>query len=134
MRSFSSGDYSGRNPFWYWTQGLHDAQVLRAETFEIPFNKARKQYYDCSCLKLHLDSSGALLDRFVKSITFYNCKILVDNSHLGGYQKGSIDGCYWMQDILKYENGKYVLDISLLGRDDFLFRIRFDDAEVERTK
>ncbi len=130
-RVFSSGDHTGQNPPWYWRKGLHDALILRAEAIQLSYDYTQKNPRR-TCLKIYLDASQAMFDTTVASISLYNYKILVDESDNGGYGDG-LDGCYWMQDHLRIENGKYLLEITALGEDDFRYSIRFEDAEVQRT-
>lgn len=126
-RIFHSGDRSGRNPDWYWRSGLHDAEITHVDIQEIPTDFRHR-----NSLILHLDASQAMFDTGVAAIELRNFKILLDESPVGGYPDGGIEGCYWMQDVLTWENGKYILDIALLGEDDFHFIIRFEDAQVHR--
>lgn len=131
IRRFSSGDESGRNPPWYWKNGLHDAEITRIEKLEFDYDYRVKNPVR-NALVLHLDASGAMFDRSVKSIELCNYKILLDESPIGGYPDSGIGGCYWMQDRLKWENGMYILELILLGEDDFRFAIQFQDAVVTR--
>ena len=126
-RVFQSGDHSGKNPDWYWTRGLHDAQVTHVEFKEDPTDFRHR-----NSLVLHLDATQALFDTGIASIELRNYKILLDESPIGGYPEDGIAGCYWMQDVLTWENSKYILDIVLLGEDDFHFRVRFEDALIHR--
>lgn len=131
-RVFSSSDHTGKVPDWYWRKGLHDAHILRTEDILLPFDHTQPN--PCrNCFTIHLDASQAMFDTGVKSISLYNYKVIVDESGIGGYGDG-LDGCYWMQDNLKYENGKYLLDIIALGEDDFHYIIRFEKASIERIK
>ena len=131
MRKYASGDHSGQNPSWYWTRGLHDALILRTEAIDLSYDHAQRNPVR-NCFQIHLDASMAMIDTSIRCIKFFNYKILLDDSSCGGCEDGGIKGCYWMQDILKYENGKYVLELTALGEDDFKFIILFDDAQVER--
>ena len=131
MRKYASGDHSGQNPLWYWTRGLHDALILRTEAIDLSYDHTQRNP-GRNCFQIHLDASRAMFDTSIRCIKFFNYKILLDDSSFGGYEDGGINGCYWMQDILKYENGKYVLELTALGEDDFKFIILFDDAQVER--
>ena len=131
MGKYASGDHSGQNPTWYWTRGLHDALILRTEAIDLSYDHTRRNPVR-SCFQIHLDASTAMFDTSVQCIKLLNYKILLDDSAHGGYEGGGIEGCYWMQDILKFENGKYILEITALGEDDFKFIVRFDDAQVER--
>lgn len=124
-RMFHSGDCSGKNPDWYWPKGLHDSEITHVEIRENP-GDYRNQ------LILHLDTSQAMFDTSITAIELQNFKILLDESPIGGYPDTGIGGCYWMQDVLTWDYGKYILDLILLGEDDFHFRIRFEDARVHR--
>lgn len=126
-RVFHSGDRSGKNPDWYWKKGLHDAQVTHVEIKENPTD-----YRHRNSLILHLDASQAMFDTGITAMELRNYKILLDESSIGGYPDGGIVGCYWMQDVLTWEKGKYILDILLLGEDDFHFIVRFEEALVHR--
>ena len=101
-------------PEWYWKSGLHDAQIIRAA--EIGYRR----------LKLTLDSSGALYDRSVRSITLVNCEILTAPEVL--------DGLWWQSDELQFSDGGYVLNAELADSDGerIPFTVRFSDAQVER--
>ena len=126
-RVFSSGDRSGQNPHWYWRKGLHDAEITHVDIKENPMDFRQR-----TSLILHLDSSQAMFDTNVTAIELRNFKILLDESSFGGYSDSGICGCYWMQDVLTWDKGKYILNIALLGEDDFHFVIRFEDAQVHR--
>lgn len=131
IRKFASGDLSGKHPAWYWKAGLHDAEVIRAELLELDYDYRQRNPLR-NALVLHLDASGALFDKAVTAIELRNYKILLDESSVGGYSDSGIAGCYWMQDILKWEQGNYILEITLLGEDDFRFTVQFEDALVTR--
>ena len=85
-----------------------------------------------SSLILHLDAAQAMFDTGIAAIELRNFKILLDESPVGGYPDGGIEGCYWMQDWLRREKDKFILDITALGKDEFQYSVRFDFAEVER--
>ena len=131
MRSFSSGDRSGRNPSWYWHRGLHDACVTGVEKIEHEYDYRHPKPHRNS-LVLHLDTSEAMFDTGIKSIELQNYKIIRDESEMGGYPESWIEGCYWMQDVLTWEKDKYILELILLGEDDFFFTIQFENAQVNR--
>ena len=130
-RRFSSGNLSGKNPDWYWKAGLHDAQILRTEKMEFEYDYRLRNPIRNSLI-LHLDASQAMFDSRITAIELKNYKILLDESPNGGHPDTGIGGCYWMQDVLTWENGQYILDLILLGEDDFRFRVRFEDALVHR--
>ncbi len=63
MQNMSNNDqYSGQLPAWYWTGGLHDA-VVRSVT--------EKE----NCLEICLDSANGMLERDIRKISLFNCKI-----------------------------------------------------------
>ncbi len=131
VRRFSSGDRSGQDPEWYWKAGLHDAKVIRVDQL-VHDHDYRLAVPHRNSLVIHLNASGALFDTKVTAIVLKNYKILRDDSALGGYPDCGIAGCYWMQDVLSWENGKFKLEIILLGEDDFRFDVQFDEATVYR--
>lgn len=131
MRSFSSGNLTGQDVPWYWTRGLHDARILCTEAKDLPYDFTERHPIR-NCFKIHLYSSGAMFDTSIKCITLFNYKILLDDSDKGGYTDGGLDGCYWMQDILRLDRGKYLLEITALGEDDFRYVIQFESAQVDR--
>lgn len=130
MRAFRSGVDSDEIPLWYWVRGLHDALVLGVETQELPYDVTERKPVR-NCMTIRLDTTEALFDTTVSAIRLFNYKVLRDESEAGGYGEGLKD-CYWMQDRLRFENGKFVLDITALGENDFCYSVRFDFAEVER--
>lgn len=130
MRYFASGDDSGRDPEWYWKRGLHDALILGVEMQELQYDVAQRNPVR-NVLTIRLDAGQALYDTSITAIRLYNYRILTDESDVGGYGQGLTD-CYWMQDRLRWEKGKFLLDIIALGEDDFRYIVRFDFAEVER--
>lgn len=101
-------------PEWYWRTGLHDARILRAA--ETGYRR----------LKLTLDSSGALYDRSVRSITLLDCEILSAPEVL--------DGLWWQSDKLESIGEKFMLTAELTDSDGehISFSVRFSDAVVER--
>ena len=130
MRVFRSGVDSGEIPKWYWLRGLHDALVLAVDTQEFAYDVTQAEPVR-NCMTIRLDAKAALFDTSVTAIHLFNYKVLEDGSESGGYGEG-LTGCYWMQDRLRREKDKFILDITALGEDDFLYSVRFDFAEVER--
>lgn len=131
IRKFASGDFSGQNPSWYWKAGLHDAEIVRVEKLAFDYDYRQKNPLRNSLI-LHLDASQAMFDRAITAIELQNYKILLDESSPGGYSGSGIEGCYWMQDVLKWESGRYILELTLLGEDDFRFTVQFQNAVVTR--
>ena len=109
---------------------VHDALVLGVETQEFAYDVTQAKPVR-NCMTIRLDAKAALFDTSVTAIHLFNYKVLEDGSESGGYGEG-LTGCYWMQDRLRREKEKFILDITALGEDDFLYSVRFDFAEVER--
>ena len=122
MRVFRSGVDSGEIPKWYWLRGLHDALVLAVDTQEFAYDVTQAKPVR-NCMTIRLDAKAALFDTSVTAIRLYNYRVL---------RGAELKGCYWMQDRLRREKDKFILDITALGEDDFLYSVRFDFAEVER--
>ena len=122
MGVYRSGVVSGEVPQWYWLRGLHDALVLGVETQEFAYDVTQRKPVR-NCMTIRLDARGALFDTSVTAIRLYNYKVL---------QGSELKGCHWMQDRLRREKDKFILDITALGKDDFPYSVRFDFAEVER--
>ena len=77
-------------------------------------------------MKLLLDSSQALHDTTIKSITLLNYKVMTSDIEL--------KNCYWLQDVLTFENGKYILNITVTDcRKHDIFTVGFENAIVERS-
>ncbi|MPM91192.1 hypothetical protein SDC9_138319 [bioreactor metagenome] len=119
---YHSGDYSDKQPDWYWVQGLHDSKIINAQYYELDYDYKRKKV-NKNTLCLDIDSSSALSDTTVKSISFINCKF---NSNV------DLSGCIWFADKLFFENEKYRLALTFTDceREDTV-NIIFDIASVE---
>lgn len=104
MCVYTSGDYSNKQPEWYRRNGLHDAKIIAAEFLELdPDYKSWNPVFNS--LTLTMDLKQALYDMTVKKLTFCNCKILTPDI--------KIDGFYWLQDVLTYENDRFALNITV---------------------
>lgn len=108
-------------PDWYWKFGLHDAKItLICEDFE----KGRR------FLDIHIDARGALFEREITRIRFYDYKIIAPED-ISVFENG-----YWMGDSLeKLDSGKYLLkaDVTCNNDKDLVhFEIRFANAETQR--
>ena len=112
MPVYESGNYSGKNPAWYWQYGLHDAKIKSTQTIKDEF-------------VIKLDTSGVVGNRDIKSIAFKNYKIRTSTFETSWH--------WWLQDKLYFENGKFVIDILLTDEDENHkhFVIEFDDAKIE---
>ena len=122
MGVYRSGVDSGEVPQWYWLRGLHDALVLDVDTQEFAYDVMQAKPVR-NCMTIRLDAGGALFDTSVTAIRLYNYRVL---------QGAELKGCHWMQDRLRREKDKFILDITALGKDEFPYSVRFDFAEVER--
>ena len=122
-------------PEWYWVSGLHDACIVGVESFEFPFdyNKfvGEKNKYDRNLFAIKINAKGALYDKTVKGIRFFNYKVLTDQITLIGRKK-----IWWMADKLVDHGDYYTLEIELQDFDsdpeDFTYKIKFERAEVDR--
>lgn len=122
---YHSGDMSTKSPAWYWTGGLHDAQIVSVEQLQLPYDYKERNPIRNS-MKLLLDSSQALHDTTIKSITLLNYKVMTSDIEL--------KNCYWLQDVLTFENGKYILNITVTDcRKHDIFTVGFENAIVERS-
>lgn len=105
------------------------------EAFEFPFDYnrfiGRKNNYDRNLLTLKINAKGAMFDSSVKEIRFFNYKILTEDISLENRNK-----VWWLADRLEKVGEHYTLEIDLQDFDsdpeNFIFKIRFDYAEVER--
>lgn len=113
-------------PDWYWSKGLHDAQIISYQTIELDYDYKQKNPYR-NCLEIKLNPTHALMDNKVSSIKFYNFKC----NNLQGLKDS-----WWMEDELTYNNKKYLLLLTTTKLNGELSKIEifFDSAEVERKK
>ncbi len=112
-------------PAWYWEKGLHDAEILRTEELVFPCDYKHASPKR-TAFKLYLNSKRAIFQNNIKSITLYDYQILSEFE--------SLDGVYWLSDILTEESGRYILEITLLSlfyKNEFVFKISFAHAEAE---
>ena len=127
--------YPDNPPEWYWVNGLRDACIVGAETFEFPYDYNKfngvKNKYNRNLMSLKIDADGALYDSAVKEIRFINYKVLTADISLDNRKK-----VWWLADRLVDHGSYYTLEIDLHDFDsfpeEFTFKIKFDRAEVER--
>ena len=88
-------------PQWYWSKGLHDAELLEARLEE-------------STLTLRLDSRGALMQNDIREIRFYGCRLKTPLP-----QPGRRCHVYWLGDTLTpllYGQWKLNVTFEVLAR------------------
>lgn len=106
---------------WYWTKGLHDADIIDALETNLEYDYTLKNPIR-NCLELIIDSKHAMFETSIKGIKFYNFKILSDLT--------SPKGIWWLKDELKEVDGKFVLTIT--GHQREVFSVRFESIDVVR--
>ena len=130
-----TSSYPDNPPEWYWINGLHDACIVGVEAFEFPFDYSKfvreKNKYDRNLVTLRINAKGALYDKMVKEIRFFNYKILTDDISLEGREK-----VWWLADRLVDYGDYFTLEIDLQDFDsdpeEFTYKIKFERAEVDR--
>ena len=122
-------------PDWYWKGGLHDAGILSVELIDFPFDYQKyvedKYKYDRSLMVLKIDAKGALYDKRVEEIRFYNYEILTPDVSLKNRKS-----LWWLDDRLFEQNNRYILEIDLEDCSSrpkrLTFTVKFERAEVQR--
>lgn len=118
-------------PEWYWESGLHDACIMKVETFEFPFDYSKfvgkKDKHNRNLMTLKIDAEGAMYDTEVTEIRLFNYKILSDIS------PENKEEIWWMADRLEDHGDFYTLEIDLWENyKDYTVKIKFERAEVDR--
>lgn len=122
---YRSENLCEKSPDWYWKNGLHDAEIITVEYVQLAYDYKEKHPIRNS-MKLFLNASQSLYDMNIKSITFFNYKVMTFDFEL--------ENCYWLQDTLSFDNRKYTLNITITdGRSPRIFTVKFDNATVERS-
>ena len=111
-------------PVWYWKNGLHDAVIKNISFVSLNYDFTLKNPIR-NYILIELDSNNALFERSIKSIKFFNAKLLSGINEYCGW--------WWVSDTLEMKKMKYVLEINLAtkGQKDKVI-INFDDDEVAR--
>lgn len=86
---------------WYWSRGLHDANIISAIKKESGYNP------NDNYLALKIDCSGALFETTITEIRFYNFKIKTDN-----FDINSLNGGWWLSDQLSIKGNHYLIDLK----------------------
>ena len=122
-------EFKKKLPAWYWKRGIHDAKILDVWKLENGVDKKRGKYYR-NCLVLSLDSSGAIYERNIKKIIFYNYEVKMSNVPISQLSK-----TWWMTDkIERLSNGNYLLNFEVdpENHERWHFSIEFEYIDVER--
>ncbi len=116
------------HPDWYWSRGLHDAEIKGIHELEFsPDWKASEPRWNC--LELVLDSRGAMFETDIRQINFFNYKILS-----GDPDRLREPHTWWFSDKPETDEKGYRLTVTFESShgDRFELQIRFEEALVER--
>lgn len=121
-------EYYASLPEWYWKHGLHDAEILSVEELDLPFDWKVKNP-PRNCFVMHLNSSGALYECTVKTISLYNYKIKTPEIDLN-----ALDKLWWLRDEITESGGVHTLKIIFEDSSghEYRFVIAFENVVVER--
>ena len=111
-RSELDKEYS-RVPKWYWTYGLHDAEILSFSEMDLPTDwKSKTPRHNC--LEIQFNSAGAMTK--IKKLVFYNYSLKSE------IDIKNVKKPWWMGDRL-----------TCLPDNRFLLEVEIEDAEGERS-
>lgn len=107
-------------PEWYWSHGLHDANILSATI---------KEKNGVPCLVVTLDCDGSLGEQDITEIRFYQCKIKTPCFNLD-----LLTGGWWLWDELFQKDGWYklILEFDTENCNRKTLDFTFHHAEVLR--
>jgi hypothetical protein len=88
-------------PEWYWTHGLHDANIVSVMKKESDWNPRD------NCLILKIDCDGALFETDITEIRFYNYKIKTSD-----FDVNLLNGGWWLSDEVVKKGDHYLLDLK----------------------
>ena len=88
-------------PEWYWTHGLHDANIVSAMKKESDWNPRD------NCLILKIDCNGALFEADITEIRFFNYKIKTID-----FDISLLNGGWWLSDEVVTKGDQYLLDLK----------------------
>lgn len=109
---------------WYWEKGLHDAEVLDIKKINFEYDYTQRKPRR-NMLEIILDTRIALFDNSIKSIRFYNYKIIEGDEN--------IIHSWWIKDEFWVEKGKNNLKIYLRSpKKTCEILISFETIEVVR--
>ena len=116
-------------PAWYWKRGLHDAQILDTSELGDGIDKKRGKRYR-NCLELSLNSSGAIYERDIKKIIFYNYEVKMADASVSALSK-----TWWMTDTIEQlPSGNYLLNFEVSPQNGVnrCYSIEFEFIDVEK--
>ena len=112
-------------PNWYWKNGLHDAVIETISLEQLNYDYTQRVPIR-NYLSIKLNAQNALFDVSVKEIKLYNAKVMSDAFDYSGY--------WWVNDSLKIQNEKYVLNIQIANiKKEETIIVIIDNAEVFRS-
>lgn len=117
-------------PDWYWKNGLHDALIKSVNEIQRPDKRLRAG--DRNLLEIKLDCSGAMFERDIKEIDFYNYSVTSGN-YKSLFNVSS--DCWWLEDAPSaLADGRYSLRLVVTKTDDerIIFDIEFDKIKTIR--
>ena len=88
-------------PEWYWTHGLHDANIVSVMKKGSDWNPRD------NCLILKIDCDGALFETDITEIRFYNYKIKTSD-----FDVNLLNGGWWLSDEVVTKGDHYLLDLK----------------------
>ncbi len=115
--------YEMKIPDWYWSRGLHDANIISVTKKESNWNPMDH------CLIFKIDGEGALFEADITEIRFYNFKILTE-----GFDIQLLNGGWWLSDELSQKGNHYLLELQFdtAKCKTKRLKMRFQRAEVVR--
>ena len=117
-------------PDWYWKGGIYDATILKREYYDYLLDGILRHNGKTyrNCLRIELDSSGALYENDIIAIEFYNYKELNTEKF--------IEGFWWYEDYLELQKDKYILHVQLMSNTEnniVRYDVRFSCCKVLRS-
>ncbi|MGN0475436.1 MAG: hypothetical protein ACI4IJ_10125 [Acutalibacteraceae bacterium] len=88
-------------PEWYWSHGLHDANIIVATKKQSNWNP------NDNCLILKISCDGALSVADITEIRFYNFKF-----KSGFFDINLLNGGWWLSDEILKKGDHYLLDLK----------------------
>ncbi len=120
------------SPDWYWSRGLHDAEVLSMDALEQEADWQQQQP-PCRYLELALNCHHAMFEQHITKITFYHYHIIHEDLD----RDNNKDRLWWLHDELTtLPDSRYLLKIVFCkgNRNDLCLHIKFRYAKIERTQ